>query len=403
MRCRNGVCCPGRQSTALSWTVAAVRPQRASCVRFRSGGAQCDLMPALPIRSPRRGRRHGRPTLPWIPDVDRTTAIVDCAVYRDGVRQPGTPTWQEALDDVRRQGTGFLWIGLHGPTERQLSALAEAFDLHPLAVEDAVNAHQRPKLDRYDESLFVVVKTVHYNSEGESTTTEVVETGEVMVFVGKDFVITVRHGEHGDLRGMRKKLEADAEQLALGPSVVLHAVLDRVVDDYLAVTAALQSDIDEIESSVFDGVLLQTETNRIYLLKREVLALKRAVAPLAAPLQMLSGRPMRFVNDDVREYFRDVDDHLIHVTDQVVEFDGLLTTLVSANLAQVSVRQNEDMRKIAAWVAIVSVPTMVAGIEGMNFDHMPEQSWTFSYPLVALLTIGVCVALYRSFKRNGWL
>jgi len=184
---------------------------------------------------------------------------------------------------------------------------------------------------------------------------------------------------------------------------VLHAVLDRVVDDYLAVTAALQSDIDEIESSVFDGVLLQTETNRIYLLKREVLALKRAVAPLAAPLQMLSGRPMRFVNDDVREYFRDVDDHLIHVTDQVVEFDGLLTTLVSANLAQVSVRQNEDMRKIAAWVAIVSVPTMVAGIEGMNFDHMPEQSWTFSYPLVALLTIGVCVALYRSFKRNGWL
>jgi magnesium transporter len=360
-------------------------------------------MPTLPIRTPRRAQRRVGPAIPWIPDVDRSSAVVDCAVYRNGVREPGNPSWQEALDDVRRRRSGFLWIGLHEPTERQLAGIAEAFDLHPLAVEDAVHAHQRPKLDRYDDSLFVVVKTVHYNAEGESATTEVVETGEVMAFVGKDFVITVRHGEHGGLRNMRKKLEADPAQLTLGPSVVLHAILDRVVDDYLAVTAALQCDIDDIEIGVFDGELRQAETNRIYLLKREVLALKRAVAPLSVPLRMLAERPMRFVHEDVREYFRDVDDHLIQVADQVVEFDGLLTTLVSANLAQVSVRQNEDMRKIAAWVAIISVPTMVAGIEGMNLTNMPEQDWAFSYPVVAAITLAICFGLHRLFKRNGWL
>jgi magnesium transporter len=360
-------------------------------------------MPTLPIRTSRRSNRRGSAAVPWIPDVNRSAAIVDCAVYRNGVREPGSPSWQEALGDVRRTRSGFLWIGLHEPTERQLAGIAEAFELHPLAVEDVVHAHQRPKLDRYDESLFVVVKTVHYNTEGESATTEVVETGEVMAFVGKDYVITVRHGEHGGLRNMRKKLEADPDQLALGPSVVLHAILDRVVDDYLAVTAALQCDIDDIETGVFDGVLRQAETNRIYLLKREVLSLKRAVAPLSAPLRMLAERPMRFVHEDVREYFRDVDDHLIHVADQVAEFDGLLTTLVSANLAQVSVRQNEDMRKISAWVAIVSVPTMVAGIYGMNFDHMPELHWLYSYPVVLAFIASVCFGLHRMFKKSGWL
>jgi magnesium transporter len=360
-------------------------------------------MPTLPIRTPRRAPRRGAPRVPWIPDVDRSTAVVDCAIYRDGERQPGSPSWEEALDDVRRNRSGFLWIGLHEPSERQLSGIAEAFDLHPLAVEDAVHAHQRPKLDRYDESLFAVVKTVHYDSEGESSTTEVVETGEVMVFVGRDFVVTVRHGEHGGLREMRKRLETDHEQLAMGPSVVLHAILDRVVDDYLSVTAALQRDIDEAESSVFAGVNRFADANRIYILKREVLALKRAATPLSAPLRMLAERPMRFIHEDVREYFRDVDDHLTQVVEQVAGFDDLLTTLVSANLAQVSVVQNEDMRKITAWVAIISVPTMVCGFYGMNFHHMPELSWTYSYPTVVLLIFAACFTLHRMFKRNGWL
>ncbi|MGX7679209.1 magnesium and cobalt transport protein CorA [Jatrophihabitans sp. DSM 45814] len=360
-------------------------------------------MPTLPIRGPRMPHRRGGVSVPWIPQVDRSAALVDCAVYRDGRRQAGSPSWQEALDDVRRTRTGFVWIGLHEPTEHQLAPMAEAFELHPLAVEDAIHAHQRPKLDRYDECLFAVVKTVHYNSSGGLETTEVVETGEVMAFVGRDFVITVRHGDHGGLRDLRKRLEDDEEQLALGPSVVLHGMLDRVVDSYLTVSAELQTDIDEAETSVFAGSTRFADANRLYVLKREVLALRRAAAPLSAPLRMLGERSIRFVHEDVREYFRDVDDHLTEVVEQVTGFDDLLTTLVSANLAQVSVVQNEDMRKISAWVAIISVPTMVAGVEGMNLVGMPEQDWPYSYPVLGVLTLGICVGLYRAFKRNGWL
>ncbi|UQX89701.1 magnesium and cobalt transport protein CorA [Jatrophihabitans telluris] len=360
-------------------------------------------MPTLPIRPPRLPHRRGGSAVPWIPEVDRTSSLVDCAVYRDGERCEGHPSWQEALADVRRNRSGFVWLGLHEPSERQLEPMAEAFDLHPLAVEDAVHAHQRPKLERYDDALFAVMKTVHYSGGTGPSDAEVVETGEVMAFVGRDFVITVRHGEHGSLRDLRKRLEADPVQLRLGPSVVLHAILDRVVDSYLTVSSELQTDIDEAESSVFSGSSRFSDANRLYVLKREVLALRRAAAPLAGPLRMLAERPVRFVHDDVREYFRDVDDHLTQVVEQVAGFDDLLTTLVSANLAQVSVVQNEDMRKISAWVAIISVPTMVAGIEGMNFDHMPERHWFLSYPAAGALTLLVCFLLHRSFKRNGWL
>ena len=189
--------------------------------------------------------------MPWIPEVDRSTAIVDCAVYRDGHREPGEPSWQEAHDDVLRHRSGFVWIGLHEPSERQLAGIASHFALHRLAVEDAVQAHQRPKLEQYDDMLFAVVKTVHYDDSQPHGSAEVVDTGEVMVFLGANYVITVRHGEHGSLRTLRKRLESDTELLALGPSVVLHAILDRTVDGYLAVTSALQEDIDELETSVF--------------------------------------------------------------------------------------------------------------------------------------------------------
>lgn len=342
--------------------------------------------------------------MPWVPDVDRSTAIVDCAVYRDGRRVPGQPTWQEAHEDVLRHRSGFVWIGLHEPSERQLDGIAVHFDLHPLAVEDAVQAHQRPKLDQYDDMLFAVVKTVHYDDTPPSHGSDsVVDTGEVMVFLGQNYVITVRHGEHGSLRTMRKRLEADTELLEQGPSVVLHAILDGAVDGYLAVTAALQQDIDEVETSVFAGANRGADSNRMYILKREVLALRRSAGPLSAPLRMLADRPLRLVAEDIREYFRDVDDHLSQVVEQVASFDDLLNTLVSANLAQVSVGQNEDMRKISAWVAIAAVPTMVAGIYGMNFDHMPELHWRFGYPLVLGAVLLFCIGMYRSFKRNGWL
>jgi magnesium transporter len=341
--------------------------------------------------------------VPWIPEVDRSAAIVDCAIYRDGHRQPGSPTWQEAIDEVEQAGTGFVWIGLHEPTQAQLSGIAERFGLHPLAVEDAVHAHQRPKLERYDDMLFAVVKTVHYDDSLPGGEAEVVETGEVMVFLGRNYVITVRHGEHGSLRSLRMRLQGEPELLALGPSVVLYAILDRVVDGYLTVTQALQSDIDEVETAVFANARRSADSNPMYVLKREVLELRRAAAPLAASLRTLAGTELTTVAPEVRDYFRDVDDHLTEVVDQISSFDELLTTLVTANLAQVSVVQNEDMRKISAWVAIAAVPTMVAGIYGMNFDNMPELHWTFGYPLVIAFMATVCFSLFRAFKRNGWL
>lgn len=365
-----------------------------------SGGAQCGAMPNISMRVPRLPRRgQGSSSSPVV--ADTAGAIVDCAVYRDGIRLPGRHDWLEALATVRERGDGFVWLGLHEPSEQELQPIADAFDLHPLSVEDAVHAHQRPKLDRFDDYLLAIVKTVHYTDD--SQTAEVVETGEVMIFVGDDFVITVRHGLHGGLAAMRKRLEADLDQLRLGPAVVLHAIMDQAVDGYLAVAAELQTDIDEAETSVFSGASRFADANRLYILKREVLALKRATAPLTAPLKTLSDRPMRLVHDDVREYFRDVEDHLTQVVEQVAGFDDLLTTLVEANLAQVSVVQNEDMRKISAWVGIVSVPTLVAGIYGMNFDHMPELHWTYGYPLIVGCTLSICVGLHRAFKRNGWL
>jgi magnesium transporter len=346
-------------------------------------------------------RQHGH--TPWIPEVNRSAAIVDCAVYRDGHRQDGSPGWQEAIDAVEASGSGFVWIGLHEPTEHQLDGIAQRFGLHPLAVEDAVHAHQRPKLDQYDDMLFAVVKTVHYDESLPGGEAEVVETGEVMVFLGANYVITVRHGEHGSLRELRGRLQSDPELLALGPSVVLHAVLDRIVDGYLTVSRALQSDIDEVETAVFAAANRDSDSNKMYVLKREVLALRRASTPLATALKTLSSTPIDLVAAEVRDYFRDVDDHLSEVVDQVNSFDDLLTTLVTANLARVSVLQNEDMRKISAWVAIAAVPTMVAGIYGMNFDHMPELHWKYGYPLIAFITICFCAGLYRAFKRNGWL
>jgi magnesium transporter len=348
------------------------------------------------------GGRRGSTRLPWIPQVDRSTAIVDYAVYRDGERQDAGDSWQAAYDDVQAAGSGFVWIGLHEPTEHQLTGLAKRFDLHPLAVEDAVHAHQRPKLERYDDMLFAVVKTVHYDT-GSGGASEVVETGEVMVFLGPNYVLTVRHGEHGSLRGMRKRMEAHPEMLALGPSLVLYGILDVAVDGYLSTVAALQEDIDEVEVAVFAGSSRGADTNRMYRLKRDVLALRRSAAPLSAAVMMLADQPMPLIAEDTHEYFRDVHDHLAQVIEHVGGFDELLNTLVSANLAQVAVVQNEDMRKISAWVAIAAVPTLVAAIYGMNFDNMPELHWRFGYPMVIAGILVVCGSLYRAFKHNGWL
>ncbi|MBA0051435.1 magnesium and cobalt transport protein CorA [Streptomyces sp. AJS327] len=341
------------------------------------------------------------------------SAIVDCAVYRGGRRVGDQLTPVQALRAVRTEpGAGFVWIGLHEPTEREFSGIAQEFGLHPLAVEDAVHAHQRPKLERYDESLFTVLKTLHYVESAEAYSagrgeTGVVETGEVMCFTGPDYIITVRHGGQGSLRALRHRLEDDPELLAKGPSAVLHAIADQTVDGYLAVADAMQDDIDDVEIQVFSESAGNgkrgADAGRIYQLKREVLEFKRAVAPLLRPLHLLSERPMRLVDSDVQKYFRDVADHLDRVNEQVLGFDDLLNSILQANLAQATVAQNEDMRKITSWAAIFAVPTMIAGIYGMNFDYMPELQWKYGYPAVMGLIVGICYSIHRGFKRNGWL
>ncbi|MCS0603318.1 magnesium and cobalt transport protein CorA [Streptomyces sp. LP11] len=332
------------------------------------------------------------------------SSVVNCVMYQDGERVPECADLVDAVRLVRKRGDGFVWLGLHEPTDAEFADIAELFDLHPLAVENAVEAHQRPKLEHYGNTLFAVFKTVCYVEHEQLTaTSEVVDTGEIMVFVGEDFVITVRHGRHGSLGPLREELESDPRQLAKGPAAVLHAIADHVVDEYLSVTDAVQADIDQVETEVFSENGARLDPGRIYQMKRELLELKRAVVPLGRPVEDLATRPIRVVDPEIQAYFRDVLDHLIRAKEQIAAFDELLNSILQAHLAQVTVAQNEDMRKITAWAAVIAVPTMVCGVYGMNFDHMPELRWRFGYPLIMTLMAGICVALYRGFRRNGWL
>ncbi|MFE7134111.1 magnesium and cobalt transport protein CorA [Streptomyces sp. NPDC057638] len=340
------------------------------------------------------------------------SSVVNCVVYEDGVRQPCDGEPAQALRQVRRRGRGFVWIGLHEPTEIEFAVFAELFGLHPLAVEDAVQAHQRPKVQRYGggellrkgETLFVVLKTCRYVEHDTLTSaSEVVDTGELMVFTGPDFVITVRHGPHGSLGPLRESLEARPERLAKGPAAVLHAIADQTVDDYLAVADAVQNDVDDVENAVFTAHGTRADAGRIYLLKRELLELRRAVGPLERPLGELASLGSPSVGPEMRPYFRDVVDHIARVNEQIAAYDALLDSILQAHLARVTVAQNEDMRKITAWAAIIAVPTMVCGVYGMNFEHMPELRWTYGYPLVLGVMATACVLIHRSFRRNGWL
>jgi magnesium transporter len=332
------------------------------------------------------------------------TSVVNCVTYKEGARVPTDGDLVDTVEHLRKTRDGFVWLGLHEPSNHEFEGIADLFDLHPLAVEDAVEAHQRPKVERYGETLFAVFKTVCYVEHEELTaTSEVVNTGEIMVFVGRDFVITVRHGSHGSLGPLREELESDPRQLTKGPAAVLHAIADHVVDEYLRVTDSMQTDIDLVEMAVFAENGGRVDAGRIYQLKRELLELKRAVVPLSRPLEELSTRPIQVVAPEIQAYFRDVSDHLLRAKEQIAAFDELLNSILQAHLAQVTVAQNEDMRKITAWAAVIAVPTMVCGVYGMNFDHMPELHWTFGYPLVMGVIAVACGVLYRGFRRNGWL
>ncbi|WP_437088573.1 magnesium/cobalt transporter CorA [Streptomyces sp. enrichment culture] len=329
--------------------------------------------------------------------------IVDCAIYRDGHRTEGPEDFSDALDQARSAG-GFVWIGLHEPTQEEFEHVTQEFGLHPLAVEDALKAHQRPKLEVYDDSLFVVVKPVVYEPESDT-----VSSGEVMIFLGDAFVVVVRHGEGAALKAVRQRLEHEPELLGKGPTSVLYAIADAAVDHYLEVSTELQTDLEELEADVFspDGGSRNT-ASRIYTFKRQVLEFRRATGPLVPPLARLAGTgafggAVPFVNDHARPFFRDVHDHITRVNDSVEGLDRLVSDILSAHLAQMSVRQNDDMRKISAWAAMAAVPTMIAGVYGMNFAHMPELHWVWAYPAVIVLMAVLEVLLYRMFKRRGWL
>ena len=321
--------------------------------------------------------------------------IVDCAVYEQGSRREGTL----ALEDAFAQCQGdhsFVWIGLHEPSAEEFDSVRREFNLHELPVEDAIKAHQRPKLEVYEHFLFVVLKPARYVDS-----VEVVEFGEILIFLGSGFIITVRHGET-DLRDVRSHLERRPELLARGPSAALHAIMDRVVDDYVPALTGLEQDVEEVEVDVFSPGR-ESPVRRIFALKREVLEFIRATAPLVEPVDRLARRHYEQIHPDVRTYFRDVADHIVRVHEQLEGLRDLLTSVLTANLTQVSVQQNEDVRKISAVVAIIAVPTIIAGIYGMNFEHMPELGWVMGYPFALGLMATCAVSLYVLFRRREWL
>jgi magnesium transporter len=361
---------------------------------------------ALPeVLRPLAREPHEPPTQPV--EQAPNEALVDCAVYAAGHRLPGKFGYAAALDRVRQLELlgqeAFVWVGLREPNLAEMQEVADVFGLHALAVEDAVCAHQRPKLERYDDTVFLVLKTVNYvPHESVAAARQIVETGEIMVFVGQDFVVTVRHGEHGGLSEVRKGLEARPEQTRLGPFAVMHAIADNVVDHYLEVSHLIEADIDSIEEVAFSpGRKLDVEP--IYLLKREVVELRRCVNPLSAAFHRIQVENKDLISKEVRRYLRDVADHQSEAADHIASYDDMLNSLIQAALARVGMQQNNDMRKMAAWAGIAALPTAVAAIYGMNFHFMPELNWTWGYPgIMALMTVS-CLILYFQFRRNNWL
>jgi magnesium transporter len=323
--------------------------------------------------------------------------IVDCAHYRDGRRQhEGKMDPLEAAAICRRD-PGFVWLGMVEPAQDELATIQRIFGLHELAVEDAQSFHLRPKVERYDDGItFVVLRTARYVDEREE-----VDFGEISIFIGPGFVITVRQGIASDLHAARLRLEQRPKLLEAGPAAVLWAILDTVVDGYAPVVEGLERDIEDLERTVFSGAA--APTRRIYELRREATDFYRAVHPLLGPAAAIVQGGVMDVAVELREYFRDVDDHLRLVNDEIAAQRDLLSTILQANMAVISVEQNNVVRRISAWAAIITVPTFIASFYGMNFVHMPELRWHAAYPIVVGLMLATAVGLFASFKRAGWL
>jgi magnesium transporter len=347
--------------------------------------------------------------VPDAPPVEQS--MVAAAIYRDGRRVDSPLTVAEGSRRLREQPGAMAWIGLYRPAEPQLLAVAEEFRLHELAVEDAIVAHQRPKLERYGDTLFVVLRAARYLDDVEE-----VEFGEIHLFVGANFVLTVRHSQAPDLAAVRRRMEDDPELLRLGPEAVLYAILDSVVDGYAPVVAGLQNDIDEIETEVFGGD--PKVSRRIYELSREVIEFQRATRPLLGMLEgLMAGFDKYGTDEELQRYLRDVADHATIVAERVDGFRQMLAdiltvnaTLVSQaqseetkNLTEASYAQNEEIKKVSAWAAILFAPTVIGTVYGMNFQDMPELGWVFGYPFALTLMLLASITLYLVFKGRGWL
>lgn len=322
--------------------------------------------------------------------------IVDYALYQNGHRYTEPSNLPELISKARTEG-GFVWLGLAEPTQMEFDKIVGDFRFHPLAIEDAVNAKQRPKFEEYPGVQFCVLKTVFYDEEKS-----LVSTGEIFCFIGEYFIVVVRHGDGAPLKNTRHALESNPEHLAKGPYAVLHAVIDHVIDCYIDIAAELEADVVQVENDVFNE-RKKTNSAAIYFLKREIIEFRHAIDPLLSPLQKLASEGAAHVPNTLTPFFRDTLDHLSRASDAAAGLDSLLVSALQADMAHVQVQQNADMRKITSYVALASVPTMVAGIYGMNFDTMPELRWQFGYPLVLGSLVLVTALLYRKFKKSGWL
>ncbi|MEL4359070.1 MULTISPECIES: magnesium/cobalt transporter CorA [unclassified Luteococcus] len=323
------------------------------------------------------------------------------ALYIDGVKVDLHSL--ETATERAKEGEGFVWLGLKDPTDEDMARFARQFDLHPLAIEDAVEGHTRSKLEQFDDTLFCVISTVAYvDHEAVTETSEIVSTGQIMIFVGENFLLTVRRGDNTPLRSLRRTLESTPEELSVGPAYVFYKILDRVVDEYMAVVGEFEIDIDEVEEDIFSRQGTK-EIDRVYNLKRELIEFKRSVVPLAAPLQALSTRSYPVIPDETRAYFREVADHHTDSREAILSFDEVLSTILQAGMARISLEDNRDMRRLSAILGILAVPTTLGAVYGMNFDNMPELHSQYGYFVVLSVMLVGMVGCFLIFRHRRWI
>ena len=324
------------------------------------------------------------------------TPVVNCGTYCDGRRVANIPI--EDISEALKEPNGFVWIGLHEPSEEILTQIQQEFQLHELAIEDAHRAHQRPKIETYGDTYFIVLRTIHANSE-----TREIEFGETHFFLGTNFIVSIRHGSSRSYTDVRARCESKPQLLRKGPGFALYAVMDAIVDGYFPVIDALGEELELLEDRIFSEQPSRKTTEDIYHLKRQLVEVKRAVSPLIDICNRLVRFDLELIPDDTRPYFRDIYDHAIRINEMVDSARELLASALEANLSMISVSQNDVQKRFAGWAAIIAVPTMVAGIYGMNFKFMPELNWVYGYPVVLGLTIAASGLMYAVFKRSGWL